>query len=62
MTPAEILVLSFLAFYPPPVCTFAFPQGIVTGGTSCPRGNMLNDYGVYGTLSGLRRCVRRFKV
>lgn len=62
LTPAALLVLAFLDLFPPPVCTFTFPQGTVTVGTPCPRGNVLNDYGVYGTLGGLRRCVRRFKV
>ena len=29
MTPIELLVLAHLAFTPPPVCTFAAPQGAV---------------------------------
>ena len=62
MTPAELLVLSFLAFHPPPVCTFAFPQGDVLAGKSCPANNSLNGYGLYATVGGLRRCVPRFRI
>jgi hypothetical protein len=62
LTPAALLVLAFLDLHPPPVCTLAFPQGAVTIGESCPSNNVLNGFGMYGTLGGLRRCVRRFKI
>jgi hypothetical protein len=60
LTPAALLVLAFLEFHPRPVCTFAFPRGVVTRGTTCPRHNMLNNYEIFDTLSGLLPCVRRF--
>jgi hypothetical protein len=62
MTPAALLVLAFLDLNPPPVCTPVFPRGVTTGGASCPHHNMLNNYEMFGTLSGLLPCVRRFKV
>jgi hypothetical protein len=60
VTPAALLVLAFLDLNPRPVCTFTFPRGVVTLGKSCPRHNMLNNYEMFGTLSGLLPCVRRF--
>jgi hypothetical protein len=60
MTLGELLVLAFLEFHQPPVCTFTFPRGVTTGGESCPRHNMLNNYEMFGTLGGLLPCVRRF--
>lgn len=61
MTPAELLVLAFLAFNPLPVCTFAFPHGDVLVGKSCPPGNMWNDFELFHDGKATQRCVRRFK-
>jgi hypothetical protein len=60
MTPAALLVLAFLDLHPRPVCTPAFPRGVVTRGTTCPDHNMLNNFGLYGTFSEMLPCVRRF--
>lgn len=62
LTPAALLVLAFLEFFPRPVCTFALPQGVVIGGLSCPRGDLGNDSGFFHDGRGLQRCVRRFRV
>lgn len=57
MTLGELLVLSFLALHPRPVCTAAYPQGIVTDEISCPRNDISN---VGGFFDGMP-CIRRFR-
>jgi hypothetical protein len=56
VTIGELLVLAFLEFHPLPVCTFAYPHGVVTHETSCPSKDLGNDSGI----SDQKRCVRRF--
>jgi hypothetical protein len=57
MTLGELLVLSFLAFQPRPVCTVEYPHGVVTGGMSCPAGALGNDSGIFDGVP----CIRRFR-
>jgi hypothetical protein len=60
MTLGELLVLAFLEFHPLPVCTFAYPHGVVTHETSCPAKDLGNDAGLFNDGKGLKRCTRRF--
>lgn len=62
MTLGELLVLSFLAFNPRPVCTERYPQGFVVDKPSCPPGNLGNDSGLYNDGTGTRECARRFRI
>lgn len=57
MTLGELLVLSFLAFNPRPVCTERYPQGTVTDEPSCPAGALGNDSGIVNGYP----CIRRFR-
>lgn len=57
MTPGELLVLAFLAFNPRPVCTIAFPQGVVTDGTVCPPRDISTD----SRLANGLPCIRIYK-
>jgi hypothetical protein len=61
LTPAALLVLAFLEFFPRPVCTFDHVQ-VALQAPDCPRHDITTDSGLIRTERGLMRCARRFKL